>query len=350
MAFPNGIADFRSDTVTHPTDAMRKAMSEAVVGDDVYGEDPTVNALEEMAADLLGKEAGLFTPSGTMANQVAMGTHTRPGEEVVCVERAHVRNYEHGGASANFGVAFRPVATANGEMTVAQIREAAAGTAYHLPRVSLLCWENTHNVSGGTVVPLDVMRAGSAAARDLDLAVHLDGARLWNAAAASGVDAAEYADCADSVMFCFSKGLGAPVGSMLVGSGDFVAAARQIRARLGGSMRQVGVIAAAARVALEDRARVVDDHQTAKHLADGLAARYPTAVDVAAVVSNMVVVHESGLPWPAEAFVDALESDGIRAAFITPGVLRFCTHHNVDITDADRVIAAADKLDRHFSE
>ena len=347
MAFPDGIADFRSDTVTHPTDAMRKAMSEARVGDDVYGEDPTVYALEEMAAALLGKEAGLFTPSGTMANQVAIGTHTQPGDEVVCVERAHVRNYEHGGASANFGVAFRPVPTMNGVMNADQIRYAAAGTAYHLPKVSLLCWENTHNVSGGTVIPLEVMQAGSAAARAMGLAVHLDGARLWNAVAASGVDAAAYAACADSVMFCFSKGLGAPVGSMLAGSADFISTARQTRSRLGGAMRQVGVIAAAARIALEGRARVVDDHLTAKRLAEGLANRFPDAVDAAAVTTNMVMVHESGLPWPAEDFVAALESNGVRTGFIMPGVLRFCTHHNIDAADVDRVLATADGMNTH---
>ena len=344
MAFPNGTADFRSDTVTHPTDAMRKAMGEAVVGDDVYGEDPTVNELEEEAAELLGKEAGLFTPSGTMANQIAIGTHTRPGDEVVCVERAHVRNYEHGGASANFGIAFRPVATSNGVMSAEQIREAAVGTAYHLPSVSLLCWENTHNVSGGTVVPLEVMQAGSAAARAMGLAIHLDGARLWNAVAATGVDAASYAACADSAMFCFSKGLGAPVGSMLVGSSEFIAAARQARSRLGGSMRQAGVIAAAARVALHDRSRVLDDHAVARLLAGGLAERFPEAVDASSAVTNMVLVHESGLPWSADAFLAALEAAGMRAAYITPGVLRFCTHHNVDADDVDRVLAVADAM------
>lgn len=344
MAFPNGIADFRSDTVTHPTDAMRKAMSEAVVGDDVYGEDPTVNGLEELAAELLGKEAGLFTASGTMANQVAIGTHTAPGDEVVCVERAHVRNYEHGGASANFGVSFRPVATPNGVMRVDQIREAAGGTAYHLPRVSLLCWENTHNVSGGTVVPLEVMRAGSAEAHDMGLAIHLDGARLWNAVAASGVAATAYAECADSAMFCFSKGLGAPVGSMLVGSAEFIAGARQVRSRLGGSMRQAGVIAAAARVALEDRARVAEDHLTAQRLAKGLAARFPDAVDFDHVATNMVLVDASGLPWTAEEFLAALAADGVLTAYITPGVLRFCTHHDVDAADVDRVLAVADAM------
>lgn len=349
MPFTSGIADFRSDTVTHPTEAMRAAMAAAEVGDDVYGEDPTVNALEEEVAELLGKEAALFTASGTMANQIAIGTHTEPGDEVICVESAHVRNYEHGGASANFGVSFRTVPSPNGEMSLAAIRKAAAGVDYHLPRVSLLAWENTHNVSGGTVVPQEMLREGSEYARSIGLGVHIDGARLWNAVTASGLPVETVVAPADSVMFCFSKGLGAPVGSMLAGSGDFVAAARQVRSRLGGSMRQVGVIAAAARVALEDRGRVVDDHQTAKHLADGLAARFPTAVDAAAVTSNMVVVHESGLPWPAEAFVNALESDGIRAAFITPGVLRFCTHHNVDIADADRVIATADSMDRQLA-
>jgi threonine aldolase len=344
VAFPNGVADFRSDTVTHPTPAMRKAMAGATVGDDVYGEDPPVNDLEEMVAGLLGKEAAVFTPSGAMANQIAIGTHTQPGDEVVCVENAHVRNYEHGGASANFGVAFRPVASSNGEMTVAEIRAAATGTTYHLPRVSLLSWENTHNVSGGTMVPLEMMRAGSDEARRIGLGIHLDGARLWNAAAASGHAAADYAGCVDSVMFCFSKGLGAPVGSILSGSAGFIEEARGIRARLGGSLRQAGVIAAAAKVALESRDRVVNHHETAKRLARGLADRYPSAVDAAAVVTNMVVVLESGLPWSADRFLAALADAGVLSALIVPGVIRFCTHHNVDDSDVDRVLAVADSL------
>lgn len=345
MAFPNGLADFRSDTVTHPTAEMRRAMADAEVGDDVYGEDPTVNALEEMVAGLLGKEAALFTASGTMANQIAIGTHTNPGDEVVCVDRAHVRNYEHGGASANFGVAFRTVPTETGIMTPDQIRVAAAGTSYHLPRVTLLSWENTHNVSGGTVVPLEVIDAGSAVAKEMGLAVHLDGARLWNAAAASNIEAADFAAHIDSVMFCFSKGLGAPVGSILAGDASFIRAGRETRSRLGGSMRQAGVIAAAARVALENRDRIRDHHDVARRLGDGLAARYPDAVDAAAVVTNMVVVRESGLPWPAAKFESALDAAGIRTAFIVPGVLRFCTHHNVDASDVDRILAVADSLD-----
>ncbi|MEA2001573.1 MAG: threonine aldolase family protein, partial [Actinomycetota bacterium] len=241
MSFRNGIADFRSDTVTHPTEEMRQAMAGAEVGDDVYGEDPTVNGLQETVSALLGKEEALFVPSGTMANQIALGVHTSPGDEVICVETAHVRNYEHGGASANFGVAFRTVASPNGVMTVEDIRAATAGTEYHLPKTSLLSWENTHNTSGGTIVPLSLMQAGSAEARAQGLRVHLDGARLWNAVVASGVTASEYATCADSVSFCFSKGLGAPVGSILAGSANFIRAAHGLRSRLGGSMRQVGV-------------------------------------------------------------------------------------------------------------
>lgn len=344
MAFANGVADFRSDTVTHPTPEMRKAMADATVGDDVYGEDPTVNNLEEMVAGLLGKEAAMFTPSGTMANQVAIGTHTQPGDEVVCVENAHVRNYEHGGASANFGVAFRPVATPNGEMTVSEIQHAAAGTAYHLPRVTLLCWENSHNVSGGTIVPLEMMKAGSDEARRMGLRVHLDGARLWNAVAASGHSAADYAACVDSVMFCFSKGLGAPVGSVLAGSASFITGARGYRARLGGSMRQAGVIAAAARVALENRERVVDHHAVATRLARGLAERFPDALDAAASVTNMVLVREKGLPTSADGFMASLRDAGVLTALITPGVIRFCTHHNVDANDVDRVLVVADSL------
>ncbi len=344
MPFPNGTADFRSDTITHPTDEMRRAMAGAEVGDDEYGEDPTVNALQETVAGLLGKEAALFVPSGTMANQVAIGTHTRPGDEVICVETAHVRNYEHGGASANFGVAFRTVASPNGVMTVADIRAATAGTEYHLPKVTLLTWENTHNVSGGTIVPLSVMQAGSDEARAQDLRIHLDGARLWNAVVASGVTAAEFAACADSVMFCFSKGLGAPVGSVVAGSADFIGAARELRSRLGGSMRQAGVIGAAAAVALRNRERLAEDHELAGYLANRLAERFLGAVDPGQTETNIVVVHETGLPWPASRFVEALAEAGVLTGFIVPGVVRFCTHHNVDRTDVDRVLSVADSL------
>jgi threonine aldolase len=344
MPYTNGIADFRSDTVTHPTDAMRRAMAAADVGDDVYAEDPTINALQDEVAALLGKEAALFTPSGTMANQLAIGAQTNPGEEVICVETAHVRNYEHGGASANFGVSFRTVPSPNGEMTEEAIRRAAAGTPYHLPRVTLLAWENTHNVSGGTVVPQHLIREGSAYAHSIGLRVHIDGARLWNASMASGVAAAEIVAPADSVMFCFSKGLGAPVGSILVGDDAFIAEARWMRGRLGGGMRQAGVLAAAAKVALDGRERLAEDHANARRLADGIAAQHPDAVDPAAVSTNMVVVREAGLPVSADELIDRLDRAGVRTALITPGVIRFCTHHNVDAADVDRVLEVTGSL------
>ncbi len=320
-------------------------MAGAEVGDDVYGEDPTINALEEEVAGLLGKDAAVFTASGTMANQLALGTHTKPGDEVICVETAHVRNYEHGGASANFGVSFRVVPSPSGEMTLDSIKAATAGVDYHLPQLRLLAWENTHNVSGGTVVPQDMIRAGSDYARECGLAVHIDGARLWNAAAASGIAAAEIAAPADSVMFCFSKGLGAPVGSILAGAEGFIDEARHVRSRLGGGMRQAGVLAAAAKVALDGRSRVLDDHANAKRLATGLSERYPAAVDASAVTTNIVLARESGLPWPADRFVAELEKAGVRTAFITPGVIRFVTHHDVDEADVDRVLGVADTMD-----
>ena len=215
MAFPDGTADFRSDTVSRPTAEMRRAMADAEVGDDVYGEDPTVAALQEEAAAAVGTEAALFVPSGTMGNQIAVHLLTRPGDEIVCNEWAHVRNYEHGAASWLSGVAFRSVPGDGGVVTVEQIRAAVDQSGYHLPAVSLLVWENSHNVSGGAVVPLETMVAGTAAARTAGLRVHLDGARLFNAAAATGTPAFEFADQADTVMFCLSKGLGAPVGGVV---------------------------------------------------------------------------------------------------------------------------------------
>ncbi len=342
MAFPDGIADFRSDTVTRPTDEMRRAMADAAVGDDVYGEDPTVRALEEESAALLGKEAGLYVPSGTMGNQLALGIQTRPGEEIICAETAHVRNYEHGAAGALWGVSMRPVATDDGEMTTAQIGELLERMPYHLPRISLLAWENTHNVSGGTVVPVETMEAGSALARSQGLAVHLDGARIWNAVAASGVPASRYAAAADTVMFCFSKGLGGPVGSVLTGTAELIEVARRLRSRLGGGMRQAGIIAAGAAVALRDRDRLADDHALATSLGAALRERFPEAVGE--VATNMVMVAESGLPWKAGAFQEALRTEGVLVGFIRPGVLRFCAHRDVDAGDVDRILAVADRL------
>jgi threonine aldolase len=345
MAFPDGTADFRSDTVTRPTPEMRRAMAEAAVGDDSYGEDPTVNALQEESAALVGKEAALFVPSGTMGNQLAINLQTRPGDEVLCTEWAHLRNYERGAAAALSGTAFRTVPGEGGVITPGQVEAALEWSGGSLPRISLLVWENTHNAAGGTVLPADTVAAATAVARGGGLAVHLDGARLFNAAAASSRPAAELAAEADTVMFCFSKGLGAPVGSVLCGRADLITAARTVRRRFGGTMRQAGVLAAAARVALRDRERLGEDHALARSLAEVLAGALPGAV-TAPPQTNMVQVAGDRLPDGPEAFRQALAAAGILVGYIRPGVLRFVTHRDVDAADVARVAAVAGGLGR----
>ncbi len=338
MAFADGTADFRSDTVTRPTEAMRKAMADAIVGDDVYGEDPTVNLLEEESAAVVGTEAAVFVPSGTMGNQLAIWGHTIPGSEVVCVETAHVRNHERAAAAAIAGVQFRGVESPDGSITPDQVKDTAAPEHHH-PRPSLLAWENTHNTSGGTVTPLDVMVETSDAARAIGLRIHLDGARLFNAVAATGITADRWADPVDTVQFCFSKGLGAPVGSILCGPADFIDEARYRRKMLGGGMRQVGVIASAARIALAERDRLTEDHENARRLADGLADRYPGSVDPAAVQTNMVIADCSPIPGGVAAAIDALAAAGVVAAEFPVGHIRFVTHRDVDAADVERVLA-----------
>jgi threonine aldolase len=337
MPFSDGIADFRSDTVTRPTEEMRRAMAEAEVGDDAYSDDPTANALEEEAAAVLGKEAAVFVPTGTMGNQLAIMLQTRPGDDVLCDPGIHSRNVERGAASALSGVAFRPVAAEAGRITPDLIDQ-AMGLAGFFPRIRLMVWENTHNLSGGKVIPIDVMEEGSEAARRHSLSIHLDGARLFNAVAASGVGAESYAATADTVQFCFSKGLGAPVGSILCGNKDLVAEGRYLRKRLGGGMRQVGVLAAAARIALRDRDRLSEDHKLAAHLADGLASAAPQAVDPGSVETNMVQVNVARLPFPLEAWTRRLAAAGIKVNPPFGGVLRLVTHRDVSVGDADRLV------------
>ncbi|HSQ38287.1 MAG TPA: threonine aldolase family protein [Acidimicrobiia bacterium] len=345
MAFPDGIADFRSDTVTRPTPEMRRAMAEAEVGDDSYGEDPTVNLLQQEAAAMVGKEAALFVPSGTMGNQLAINLQTRPGDEVLCTEWAHLRNYERGAAAALSGAAFRTVPGEGGLITPEHVEEALVWAETRLPRVSLLVWENTHNAAGGTVLLPEMVAPATAVARERGLAVHLDGARLFNAAVACGRPAAELAAGADTVMFCFSKGLGAPVGSVLCGTAEFIAEARGVRRRFGGTMRQAGVLAAAARVALHDWPRLAADHQLARLLAESLDERLPGSVPVLPQ-TNMVQVPGDGLAGGAEAFREALARAGVLVGYIRPGVLRFVTHRDVDASDVARVAAVAAALGR----
>lgn len=344
MAFADGTADFRSDTVTRPSRAMMEAMAVADVGDDVYGEDPTVNRLEATAAELMGKEAAVFTPSGSMANQLALNVQTTPGDEVLCVAGAHVRNYENGAASAVSGLSFRTVDDPGGVITPEDVAQAAAGPGYHMPRVTLLVWENPLTISGGTVIPLETQQAATMAAWDAKMRVHLDGARIFNAALALEVPAADVAATADTVMFCFSKGLGAPIGSVLCGPADTIEEARFVRKRLGGGMRQVGVLAAAAEVALRERARLADDHALAKRLATGLHDRFPEAVDLEQVQTNMVLFDTAATPWSDVELIEAFSRQGILVGDITPGTLRFATHRDVDGDDVDKVFAIIDAL------
>jgi threonine aldolase len=341
MAFPDGIADFRSDTVTRPTPEMRRAMAEADVGDDVYGEDPTVRALESESAQVVGKEAAVYVPSGTMGNQLALMAQTKPGDDVLCDPGIHSRNVEAGAASALSGVAFRVVDAAEGRMTPEQIDQAMALSGF-FPRIRLMIWENTHNLSGGRVIPFEVMERGSATARRHQLAIHLDGARLFNAVAASAIPADRFASLVDTVQFCFSKGLGAPVGSILCGSQELIGEARYLRKRLGGGMRQVGVIAAAARIALRDRDRLIEDHQLAQYLAEGLASRVPEAVEAEQVESNMVQVKVARLPVELAVWTEHLQQAGLRVNPPINGTLRLVTHRDVDKTDADRLLATLD--------
>jgi threonine aldolase len=339
---PDGFVDLRSDTVTRPTPAMRRAMAEAEVGDDVYGEDPTVNRLQELAAAMVGKEAALYVPSGTMGNQLALRLLGRPGTEVLCSERAHIRRYEAAGAAHNAGLQVCTVPDPVGTFTAGDVEQAATGAAHHLPPLSLVAVENTHMPSGGRPWPPEQLEAVAGAARRHRLPLHCDGARIFNAAVALDVPAAVLAGPADTVMFCLSKGLSAPVGSLLAGPAALIAEARAERARLGGAMRQVGIIAAAGIVALQTMVeRLAEDHARARRLADALADRFPGSVDPAAVHTNIVCAAASALP---DDFLDALARQGIRAGTIDPYTVRFVTHSDVDDDDLDRAIDALGKV------
>lgn len=340
MAFSDGIADFRSDTVTRPTPQMLEAMVSAPLGDDVYHDDPTVNALEEEAAAVVGKEAATFVPTGTMANELAIMLHTNPGEEILAHEGTHVRSLEAGGPQALAGVGFRTVSGEGGTISPGDVEEAMTLAGF-FPRIGLLVWENTHNLAGGRVIPLPLMEETSSVARRHGLAIHLDGARIFNAVAASGVPADQYSALVDTVQFCFSKGLGAPIGSIICGDRDAMDEVRYMRKRLGGGMRQVGVIAAAARVALGDRDRLVEDHVLAKKLAGRLVDLFPEAIDPDLVETNILVVDfpATGLVW--EDVAPRLGQAGVKANPPFAGQSwRLVTHRNVDAADVDRLVGA----------
>ncbi|WP_348270102.1 GntG family PLP-dependent aldolase [Edaphobacter paludis] len=322
--------DLRSDTVTRPTPAMREAMFASEVGDDVYGEDPTVNRLERDAAELFGREAAIFVPTGTMGNQIAIRLHTQHGQEVICEARAHVMDWEMAMAAAFSGCQLRTVAGQRGVLTWDRIQQAIGPKLYYRARTGLVCIENTHNMAGGTVTPLAVMREICEGAHAAGLPVHLDGARIFNAAAALGVGVAELTKGCDTVMFCLSKGLGAPAGSMLVGSREAMERARIFRKALGGGMRQVGVLAAAGMIALHEMpARLTDDHANARLLAEAVAAEPNAEIDLDAVETNIVIFNLRG-EGDAAAFCAGLKTKGVLASAIGPHSIRFVTHYDVN--------------------
>jgi len=336
MAGASGVVDLRSDTVTTPTPEMRRAMADADVGDDAYGEDPTVRRLESLAAALLGKEAALYVPSGTMANQVALRLLGRPGTEVLCGERAHVYRYEHAASAMNAGVQLRPVPDADGLVHPDLVAGALASTAHHLPSISALFLENTHMPACGRPGRVDEIDAVAAVAHQHGLAVHCDGARLWNAAIALEVAPSALVAGCDTMMFCLSKGLSAPVGSVLCGTRALIDDARVHRSRLGGGMRQAGVIAAAGIVALETMVeRLADDHERARRLAAELAEQFPGSVEPEFVETNIVCARVASLP---DDLLDALAADGVRAGTIDADTVRFVTHKDVDDAGLDRVV------------
>jgi threonine aldolase len=331
--------DLRSDTVTQPTPAMRRAMAEAEVGDDVFGDDPTVIALERRIAALAGTEAALFVPSGTMGNQLAVNVLTRPADEVLLEAESHIYFYEQGGMAASSGCLAHPVRGERGVLPLDTLVAALRDDDDHVARVTLVCAENTHNRAGGAVVPLAKLRELAALARERKLRLHLDGARLWNAHVATGVPIAEYAACADTVMMCFSKGLGAPVGSILTGSAEHVRAARRVRKRWGGGMRQVGILAAACLHALDHHvARLADDHRRAKRLAEGFAEA--AGAHVIAPDTNIVFVDLAAPAPDAKTMVARLAERGVRMSAYGPRRVRAIAHLDVDDAGIERAVAA----------
>jgi len=335
------LIDLRSDTVTKPTPAMRKAMAKAEVGDDVYGEDPTVNTLQEKVAGLLGKERAIFVPSGTMANQLSVKSHTQPGDEVILENFSHAYNFEGGAGAALSGVQFCCLPGTRGILDVSQVEGAIRPFDAHFPVSRLVCLENTHNRGGGSVYPIKNISEIFKLAKSKDLLVHLDGARLWNASAASGVGPGEYAQWADSVSVCLSKGLGAPVGSLVAGSSDFIARVHRFRKMFGGGMRQAGILAAAGIYALDHHLeRLKLDHDRAKHLALGLSKCPGVSIDPGQVETNIVIfdVTDSG-KTPLQV-AEAMRGKGVLIHAFGKTQIRLVTHLDISDADVDKTLQA----------
>jgi threonine aldolase len=336
---PERIVDLRSDTITTPTPEMRRAMAEAEVGDDVFAEDPTVNRLEALAARRLGKEAGLFVTSGTMGNQVSLMAHTQRGDEIILDENCHIFNYEVASLAVLSAVQARTLPGRLGVLDPDDVRRAIRPANIHHPKDTLICLESSHNRGGGSIYPLETLTAIRQIAATHGIAVHLDGARLFNAAVAADIPPAVLAAQADSVTFCLSKGLSAPVGSVVTGTRAFIDRARRARKMLGGGMRQAGIIAAAGLVALETMVeRLKEDHANAKRLGAGLAELPGLVIDLATVVTNIVIFTVARRDLDAPGLALKLGEQGIRCFAISPERIRMVTHKDVDEAGIERAL------------
>jgi threonine aldolase len=337
--------DLRSDTITVPTSAMRTFMIRAKVGDDVFGEDPTVNDLQNMIVEMLDMEAALFVPSGTQANQISVNSHTNPGNEVICDYNSHIFNYESGAAGMLSGVQLHPIIGKNGHPTAEQIRSVIRPKDDHFPQTKLICLENTHNRAGGTIFPLDEIKKIHDLAKENDLKLHLDGARLWNAAIETGKSLKEYASFFDSVSLCFSKALGAPVGSIVAGSKEFITRAHSYRKAYGGGMRQVGILAAACLFAVENHfERLSEDHRNARLLAEGINNVGPFRVDLDSVQTNIVISDITPGSINAFEIVKRLEENDILSIAFGSHKIRFVTHLNITQEDIETCLQVMTNL------
>jgi threonine aldolase len=335
--------DLRSDTVTKPDDRMREASASAELGDDVYREDPTINELERRAAEIVGKEAALFVPTGTMGNQIAARTHTEHGQEVLAERESHVIKWELGGMAQLSGLQVRTIdGDDRGVVSPEQVRKGYVEEDLHRPGTGLLALENTHNSKGGAAIEVEKIDAAVETAHELDVPVHLDGARVFNAATALDTEVREIVATVDSVMFCLSKGLGAPVGSMLAGSEAFIERARRVRKLFGGGMRQAGVIAAPGLLALENRHRLAEDHRNAKRLAAGVDE--VEELSVRTPETNITLVDCEGTDYTAEELLAACESEGVLGVAFGEYRIRFCTHWDVDEGDVEKAIGAVKRV------
>ena len=344
---PERVVDLRSDTVTLPTEEMRVAMSRAELGDDVYGEDPTVKRLEELAAEKAGMDRALFVPSGTMGNTAALLAHTRPGDEVIFEELAHLYNWEAGSYANICGLAARPILGEFGIFTAEQLEEAIRPDNVHFTRPTLVCLENTHNNAAGSVWTPGEFEAVSSVARQHGLKVHVDGARIFNAAVALGVEVTEFTRHVDSRMFCVSKGLSAPVGSLLCGDSAFVEEAYRARKRLGGAMRQAGIIAAAAIVSLENMVdRLAEDHDNARRLCTELSAMEGISATQAPRPTNIVMVDVGGLGWTSAELIDRWKKLGILCNPRPPTRVRLVTNRHVSADDVTYALDATRQMTR----